>query len=242
MSLIFTLKGRQSTLSIDLPVPITLDPSFQYSLALIGFHSYNTIPNIEKSNNTFYYIDNTKSAKSIIIPPGAYEITDIYNCLKSYFQQGPRNSIVKEGNPSFFLQPNNNTLKCEIFHPTFDIDFRPENSLADLLGFSHRLLKAGEVHKSDLPVNIVKVRTIHIDSNITQGAYYNDRPSHSIYEFPINSDPGFAIDEVPRNLIYLPIDRTDISNITLQVLDQNSNLVNFRGEEIIIRLELKKWS
>lgn len=102
-------------------------------------------------------------------------------------------------------------------------------------------MPAGKVHESDLPVQIVKVRTIHIDSNITIGSYYNDKPTHTIYEFAIQDDPGFAIDEVPKNLIYLPVFKRTINNITLDILDHNFKLVNFRGKEIIIRLELKRW-
>lgn len=237
MSEIFTLIGRTPTLSIDFANPIQLDPNYQYGLALIGFHSYNTIPNIDE-NNKFYYLDKKSQQNFIEIPSGAYEITDIEN----YLSKELVGNEIEPGN-LFYLKPNNNTLKCEIFHRKFDIDFKPKDSLAKLLGFSHKVLKAGKVHKSDLPVNIVKVRTIHIDSNITAGAYYNNRPAHTLYEFPISVDPGYSIDEIPKHLIYLPVvARNAINNITLKVLDQDFNLVNFRGEEIIIRLELKKWS
>lgn len=238
MSEIFTLIGRTPTLSTDFLNPIVLDPNYQYGLALIGFHSYNTIPNIEE-HTKFYYSDAKNHRSHIEIPSGAYEITDINSFLK---KQLLANQIQKDLD-FFYLKPNNNTLKCEIFHRTHAIDFTPKDSLGKLLGFSARILKPGIVHESDLPVNIVKVRTIHIDSNITAGAYYNNRPAHTLYEFPISADPGFAIDEIPRNLIYLPVvARGEINNITLKVLDQDFNLVNFRGEEIIIRLELKKWS
>ncbi len=242
MSVIFTLKSRTPTLSIDFPNPIQLNPNYQYGLALIGFHSYNTIPNIDK-NTDFYYFDTKNNKKSYIpIPAGSYEISDIQNYLRKKLAQ-KSNQILKsevEEEEIFYLKPNNNTLKCEIFHRDFDIQFETESPLAKLLGFSKHSYAAGEVHESDLPVNIVKVRTIHIDSNITVGAYYNNKPTHTLYEFPISVDPGFAIDEIPKNLIYLPVVCNEINNITLTVLDQDFNLVNFRGEEIIIRLELRK--
>lgn len=131
-------------------------------------------------------------------------------------------------------------MQCEIFSEKYTIDFQTEGSIGKLLGFSKRLLEPGKVHTSDLPVNIVKVRTIHLDCNITAGAYYNNRPTHTIYEFAVGVDPGYAIDETPRNLLYIPVSKREIHTLSLSILDQDFRPVNFRGEEIIIRLELKR--
>ena len=236
MSLIVTLEGRTSTLSIDFLTPLQLDPDSDYGLALLGFHSYNSIPNIDKGSK-FYLQDKTKAGKIIDIPEGSYDIVDI----ETFIRKELGISSAKDVDDIFSLKPNNNTRKCEISSQRFVIDFHPKDSIAQVLGFSNRLLNAQQVHTFDLPVSITKVRTIHIDSNVTAGALYNDRPSHTIYEFAVAVDPGYAIDETPRNLIYLPIvSRRELPNITLQILDQDNRQVNFRGEEIIIRLELKK--
>lgn len=237
MSVIFTLKGRSSTLSIDFNIPLELDPNHQYGLALIGFYSYNTIPNI--SENYFYYHEEGGETKKIHIPTGTYEISDIADYLERFLLP---EKVITPTKSTFSLRPNNNTLKCEIYHQSHYIDFTKSNSLGKLLGFSSRVLSPGIVHESDLPVQIVQVRTIHIDCNITEGAFYNNQPSHTLYEFPLSVDPGYAIDEIPKNLIYLPVLKNKIYNLTLNILDQNFNSVNFRGEDIIVRLELKKWS
>ncbi|CAH1972754.1 unnamed protein product [Acanthoscelides obtectus] len=91
----------------------------------------------------------------------------------------------------FSLKLNLNTLKCELYSSVHGINFQPKDSIAYVLGYSpSRVLEPRIYHQSDLPVNIVKVRTIHIDSNITVGAFYNDRPSHTIYEFSITDEAG----------------------------------------------------
>lgn len=241
MSLIFTLKSRNSTaLTIDFVNPIQLDSDSEYGIALLGFHSYNSVPNIEEGAKFYYWEKNDReNEKHIDFPVGSYEISDIEEFLLKHLvlTGGKANSSEKV----FSLKPNNNTLKCEIYSRDHCISFVQPDSIGKLLGFSNKLLAPGKVHTSDLPVNIVKVRTIHIDCNLTSGAFYNDRPSHTIYEFAIHDNPGFAIDETPKNLIYLPISqKKDINNITLKVLDQNFQPVNFRGEEIIVRLELRK--
>jgi hypothetical protein len=182
--------------------------------------------------------EKNKTNKKVVIKfdEGSYEIRDIENHIRKELK------IDKDPNADqiFSLKPNNNTLRCEIYSDKYAVDFEPEDSFGRTLGFSNKFLESKNLHKSDLPVDIIKVHTIHLDCNITSGAFYNDRPSHTIYEFPVRVDPGFAIDEEPNHLIYLPINRTEISTLTIDVLDQNFEPVNFRGEEIIIRLEIKK--
>lgn len=245
MSYIFTLKSNNYVLSIDFTNPLSLDPEAEYGLALIGFHSYNSIPNIYEGENKFYYTDHNSTKKkkkqeTITLPTGSYEILDIENYLQ---QQLIPKTVKKEDYDKYFsLKPNHNTLKCEIYSERYSFNFAYDNqTIGRILGFSSRILEPNNVHKSDLPVDIIKVRTIQINCNITTGAFYDNKPSHTIYEFAIGVDPGFAIDEVPRNLIYLPIiNKREITNITLTILDQDFEPVNFREETIIVRLELKK--
>lgn len=239
MSQIFTITGRSATLSIDFYNPIELDPQYDYALALIGFHTYNSIPNIEEGvNNKFYYweLGDRSKGKVISIPTGSYEISDI----EAYLQSQITPPTLTKGVEYISLKPNNNTLKCEI-KSKHEINFTPTDSLGSLLGYSARELKPNILHQSDLPVQIVKVITIHVDCNITAGSFYNNKPSHTIFEFAPSVNPGYAIDIEPNNLIFLPVNsKHQINNITLEILDQNSEPVNFRGEKIIIRLQLKK--
>ena len=157
----FTLQNKSSSvLSVDFSPPIALDQKYSYSIALIGFYTYHSIPNIEEGvNNTFYYANN----KKIVLPTGAYEISDIEKYLQDKICSA-ESCVQKKGtteNDLISLKPNNNTLKSEI-KSKFDIDFRPSDSLADLLGFNHTMLKKSTLHTSPLHVNINKITTIRI--------------------------------------------------------------------------------
>lgn len=71
MSHIFTLLSRSSVLSVDLYNATKLNPQYDYSLALIGLHTYNSIPNIEEGvNSKFYYweLDDKTNERVINIP------------------------------------------------------------------------------------------------------------------------------------------------------------------------------
>lgn len=234
MSLTFTLSGLTSILTADYFPPIVLPNSddAQYVLGLIDFETFNSIPNVDMTNNIFYYDQD----KKIIIPEGSYEIDD----LNKYLADNMYNDSSSHPTPPITLRPNNNTLKSEI-HCKYEVDFSKENNLGSLLGFTRRRLEANVWHESDSPVNILKVNILRLECNITTGAYSNSRPVHTIHEFSPNVPPGYKISESPHHVIYLPVNQRTIDNVTIRVVDQNDKLVNFRGEEITVRLHVKKF-
>src|SRR5271156_1598481 len=75
----FIVTGNTNPFRINLPNDIKLDPTIDYEVALIRFESYNSIFNINSTNNYFKYF-NGKANKTIILTPGANEITRGCNC------------------------------------------------------------------------------------------------------------------------------------------------------------------
>ena len=223
MSRIFTLASTKSEFSENYYPPIVLQSDKQYGLGLIGFSSYNSIPNIDESNNVFVI-----ESKTIHIPKGSYELDAIAEYIREQLDEGAV-SVFKA---------NNNTLKVEI-KSKYNIDFSVPNSIGSLLGFSSRILESGKLHQSDLPVDIIKVTSVRVECNLVSSAYYGDKLQHTLFEFTPNVDPGYAIIIEPQNIIYLPIHTSIIDNISIRLLDQEGRVVNFQGEKIIIRFELK---
>ena len=76
MSTTFTISGTKTLEATYFP-PIELGED-NYELGLILFETYNTIPNVTKENNVFYYGDN----KKIELPVGSYALEDIGNYLE----------------------------------------------------------------------------------------------------------------------------------------------------------------
>lgn len=159
---------------------------------------------------------------------GIYQISDIEKVLKD-----------RLGDNNISLEINKITQKCELFSRINTIDFTKDNTFHKLLGFSKNIYEAGKKHSSDLTVLVLKIVTVRVLCNITTGSYFNGEIGHSIYEFGIDVDPGYAISREPNNIIYYPLISRTISNITIQLIDQEGDLVNFREEPIVVRLELR---
>lgn len=229
MSWMLTFSGNSSVLTTDYFPPIELDRNASYVIGLVDFQTYNSIPNVDESNNKFHYGED----KIIVIPEGAYEIEDLERYISKQLRADNADIV-------FQLTPNINTLKCEI-KCSVPINFIPDDSIGRLLGFNKgSILRPDKSHQSDTSVNIMSVNTIEIDCNIVSGAYINNKANHTIFHFSPNLPPGYKIVIHPSNVIYLPLNIQTIGNITLSIRDQTGKLVNFRGETVTIGLHLKK--
>lgn len=229
MSLTFTLTGSESTQSVDFFPAVELDQSYSYEIGLLGFESYNSIPNVDSSNNRFYYGD---AGKFIFIPEGTYEVDSIGSYLQSRLTIADPNYVIS-------LQTNNNTLKTSL-KCNFPVDLTPDDSVGKLLGLPSKKLQANQEITSEGVVDIFKVNSVLVECNIATGSYINGQAAHTIFQFFPSVAAGFKLVEEPSPVIYLPVTSHTISNITLRVIDQQGRLVNFRGERITIRLHLRK--
>lgn len=223
------ITGTSSELKCTLFPPLDLSKSKEWEMGFIDLMTYHSIPNIEENLNNRLKIGNNV----ISLPTGSYEINDINN----YVQKE-----IKTNNPNikFQLTANNNTLKSEIFSNE-KIDFTIPHSLASLLGFNAEQLEANILHTSSKQVSINKVDIIRITCNIVRGSYRNGIEGHVLHEFYPDCSPGYKIIEKQNIVKYLPINKhSSLEEFYIRFEDQNGDLVNFRGENINIRVDIRK--
>lgn len=233
-SITLTLTGNSSSLTTFFHPEIELDERYDYSCSLLDFHTYNSIPNVHDKNNKFYYTflhGESIESKVIVVPVGSYELDDIAEFL---------NKALKKQNIDCQFLGNKNTMKCVLMCSNVLIDFTKNDCIGSVLGFGKRILSGEIFYEADDIVNIQNINSIRIDCDLTTGSFHNGNKTHSIYEFSPSVSPGYKITEQPRNLIYLPVVRHRINTINISIVDQNGNLVDFRGETITCRIHIKR--
>jgi hypothetical protein len=164
------------------------------------------------------------------VPEGAYEIND----LSEYIKFRLANEKI-----AFFLRGNKNIIRAEI-KCSEKFDFENQDAIDALLGFPSRVRSADKLHNSDKVVYTFKTNVIQIDCNIVSGTNKNGRQGYTLHEFFPRVSSGYKIVEVPREVIYLPVNTRTVDNLNVRVTDQNGDLINFNREELIDRLHLKR--
>lgn len=227
MSFILTLHSNSSLIEQSYFPPIVLDGTESWTVGLIHFSSYHSIPNVDETNNKI-----TVGSHNIVLPEGAYELEEINEYVVSELKKlDPEQTIIIRG--------NNNTLRTEI-KSTLPVKV---SSLGRLLGYEKReILEPNILHLSDSMVRISKIHEVRVECNIARGSYINGTRCNSIFGFDIEVPPGYKLSLTPQTVIYHPVTVSEIDFLSLRIVDQDGKLINFRNEHVTVRLHLKKIS
>lgn len=72
-SITLTLTGNNSSLNSHFYPEIELDERYNHSACILDLYTYNSIPNINETNNTLVYSkDDGKSYERIVLPIGSF--------------------------------------------------------------------------------------------------------------------------------------------------------------------------
>ena len=224
--------GKNSRIETNFVPSLELEGS--YEIALQSIETYYSFPNIDKKNNKIKIsLDNGTSWNDLTFAIGCYEHKDINEELQRMvvLLGGKKDDIV--------LKPNKNTFQTIMtISGVVQVNFKVDNSIRTVLGFDEKVYKSGR-HLSEHTVNIMRVNSIFVHTDVIGSAYVNGSQSPVIYSFFPDIPPGGKIIVQPRVLIYLPISLSVISRLTSWLTDQENQELNLRGEELTIKYHLR---
>jgi len=230
-------------------LPLELDRTRQYEMALVNLERYYSFPNLSDENNVFRYSPGLlKSAGEVTrmtqrekkqwvevqIPEGSYDLIDIAETIKIVMKRNGHND------ESIKITTNTNTLKSVLeIQDDFQVYFRARKSISSVLGFRNQVYEEG-IHESQNVVNILSINPILVNVDVIGRSYVNGRTQNTIYSFFPNVSPAHKIVENLRNLVYLPVILDKINKMETVVKDQNGKQLNLRGENLTIRYHLRE--
>lgn len=246
-SVTLSLTGKESLLTAVFNPVLNLS-SHVYEIALLNLFTYNSIPNITSTNNNFYFynfIGDLEILDKVTLKHGTYELHDIFSELlreiDAYNSKNDNNNSTNKKKIRVQVQISyNKTLsRCQI-KSNVVMDFKLENSIGSVLGFAKTEIDKNTLHTAEHAVNIQSVNVLCVDCNISGGSFHNGEPTHTLHQFWPVVPPGYKIVETPNSPIYMSVVARYVSELSVAIRDQDGNLVDFDGEEITVRLHLRK--
>ena len=239
--ILLVLSGETSDISESYTCPRSLDTeNYQYYLSLDEFDVYNSIPNINKSRNSLKIKPGKdKTELTIVIEPGAYEITQIHSAIITELI----NHGIEKPDESFRFLPNTATSKLYIdIAKDWTLSFNVNNSIASILGFKKTDTFAGpKICVPDKIVMINTVDTLFFYCNIIEPSHVNDKQRPLLYVHPINVPPGYKMTPAAgKEPTFISTNANVLDYVRVWVLDRNDKYVDFRGEKLTITLKLRK--
>lgn len=84
--------------------------------------------------------------------------------------------------------------------------------------------------------------TVRIICDIISNSYINGKQSHIIHQFIKSTSlvKGNTFVEIPKHLNYFPVKVKSLHSIHISIVDENGDLVNVNGCDVICRINIKR--
>ena len=228
--------SRSSDIRQKRSTPLVLDSSKSYKIALKYFATCNNIRNITEDNNVLTYSLNSAEKKTITIDPGAYEIKD----LNDFIQQKLPGELIQ-------VLTHNPTGKVELkLKAGVKVDFKKERAFNFILGFKkEEYSKLSNISENRANINVdrglINIKTNLISSGMISTENNMFETKNILFSIPTFTVPSnYKIIETPAKPEYLLITSSTISEVCLQIVNENDKLYDFDGEKIVIKLHIKQ--
>ena len=244
-SMLLFVHSNKSKFTTNFNPPIQLSDK-PHEMALLNLETYYSFPNIDTNNNNFNYSclsgPGPNGKFNITLPTGCYDIKEINKAIQKELKKNGHDEIVEFSSNSITLKTIMKFKPPEGGQHSYSVHFDHANTIGKTFGFNTssytNLTKT--YYESENIVDILRVNTIQVHTDIISSSYVNGTSEPMIYSFFPNADPGYKIVEKPYHPIYLPVYLQTIPSITTRLTDQDGNELNLRGERVTIRYHLRE--
>src|SRR5258705_13046431 len=190
--------GRSPNIRTVFDPPIRLRG--KYELALIGFNTFYSVPNVNYSNCNLHYYDgseinldpaNADSGIQVLkIPYGHYEAEEIAD----YIHANLKGVVIT-------IDKNIGRAKLEVTGVGLILDFNQPNSIGKILGFTEFAHYKETLTGQNL-INITSLASIQIHCDIVSQGYVNGKETNLLWSFMPSIPPHYILVKEMANPIY----------------------------------------
>ena len=230
-------------------IQTTFSPALEgrgYEIAVVGLSTYYSYPNITEKNNRIDILKISKGGTDVVmyevaLDIGCYEIKDINEGIKKKMEWKKKEDVfVTITEDPITLKSYLNILE-DHDGGRWQVVFPKERSLGKVLGFKSGSGYYGpKKYISDKIANILSVNNILVQCDIISGSSINGKPAPVIFNTSPNVMIGHKIVAEPVIPIYLPVTVDRIHEVNVWVTDQDNDLLNLQGEDLIVTFHMRE--
>lgn len=224
---------KNSSISFELNQTIVVPNNVDCYIQLESFKFVNSFYNVNSSNNIFYYSINTGSGFADIyginIPIGNYSINSFVSFLNTQLSG------------SITLASSSQTFKITLTSANSFILRNGLNSCLKLMGFEFEDTAPSTIISSTNLFDLSGIQMLYIavpSLNISAITSKNGGLNNVIQDINIESVSGSAQSFKNTTLSRYKINNTLISNIVIDIYDEDENLIDFNNTNYFLNLSL----
>lgn len=238
------VNNNGSSVTMFLTPPVVLDPNKKYTLSLVEADISNVNPNIISGvNSTFSYTWDNIQQTYHQFPTGLYSLDELQRQIDRYTQDDVNQA------PLFKLEANTATSKIYIHYLSTRVklntnSYGNSDCVLKLLGFDNQsyigpIDTAGDYFESDNKATLNNLTNILVNCNIIHGSFLNSKQGNVLASIMPDVEPYSMIQYRPNFLLKVPLTTHNISQLVVNLTDQNGNSISFMPDQNGINYE--KW-
>jgi hypothetical protein len=212
---------------------IQIDDNYSIHLSVVNISIPYSFYNINSFNNLLLYQQLTTPVTNtaIYIPVGNYTAYQ----LVSYLNNNVPNTTVTYDSITNKITFTNSLYNFKILSEY--------TTCEDILGLSTNDIYNSSILKSlifPLQLNLASVQLIKVATNYNSGSIsnLNDHDMRVLCSFPVSSSPYSLITYTNDNNYRIDLNNNTFNSITIKILDQNEQPINFNGLHFSLTMQL----